>query len=40
MKHKADEEKWRTVGEGIQAFNNGMKIYNAANNIGNFLGKL
>lgn len=40
MKHKADEEKWRAVGEGLQAFNNGMKTMNNAYKIGQFLGRL
>ena len=40
MKHKADEEKWRAVGEGLQAFNNGMRTMNNAYKIGQFLGRL
>lgn len=40
IKHLQEEQKWKTVGQGLQAFNNGMKVYNAANNIGIFLGRL
>ena len=40
IKHLQEEQKWRTVGDGLQAFNNGMRTYNTAYNIGQFLGRL
>ncbi len=40
MKHKADEEKLKAIGNTLQAINQGARTYNTAYQIGQFLGRL